>query len=130
MRWGGNRLLWELQRRGAGEISGLKPEDRKALAALRGCRTKRRRRGAPKGSTIEAVGNTVVDLARDLYEQVSFLGQIAVISLKMMRRPRELRWQDFWMTYERAGVQALVVVGLISFLDGSYLGVSGSSAAT
>ena len=38
--------------------------------------------------------------------------------LRFMRRPRELRWTDVWLTYERAGVQALVVVGLIAFLTG------------
>jgi phospholipid/cholesterol/gamma-HCH transport system permease protein len=114
----GIALLWELQRRGAGEISGLKPEVEKLLLPFADAERKGDEEERPKGSMIEAVGNTVVDLARDLYEQVSFLGQTAVISLKMMRRPRELRGQDFWVTYERAGVQALVVVGLISFLTG------------
>jgi len=114
----GIALLWELQRRGAGEISGLKPEVEKLLQPFADAERKGDEDGRPKESMVEAVGKTVVDLMRDLYEQVSFLGQTVVISLKMMRRPRELRWQDFWVTYERAGVQALVVVGLISFLTG------------
>ena len=41
-----------------------------------------------------------------------------MVSLSFIRRPRELRWADVWLTYERAGVQALVVVGLIAFLTG------------
>ena len=57
-------------------------------------------------------------MARDLQEQVSFLGQTLVVLLRFIRRPRELRWTDVWLTYERAGVQALVVVGLIAFLTG------------
>ena len=75
-------------------------------------------RGVQENRRFEAIGRVGADLAKDFYEQISFLGQITVISLKMVRRPHELRWKDVWSTYERAGVQALVVVGLISFLTG------------
>jgi len=111
-------LLWELQRRGGGEISGLKPEIAKLLQPFAEAERKDGEEKRPRESTIEAIGRVGADLAKDFYEQISFLGQIAVISLKMVRRPHELRWKDVWITYERAGVQALVVVGLISFLTG------------
>jgi phospholipid/cholesterol/gamma-HCH transport system permease protein len=114
----GIALLWELQRRGAGEISGLKPEIAKLLQPFADADREGGEQKRAKDSSIEAIGKVGVDLARDFYEQISFLGQIAIISLKVMRRPRELRWGDVWMTFERAGVQALVVVGLISFLTG------------
>ena len=114
----GIALLWELQRRGAGEISGLKPEIAKLLQPFEDTERKAVEEKRPEISTIEAIGATAAELARDLREQVSFLGQIVVVSLRMMRHPRELRWTDVWTTYERAGVQALVVVGLISFLTG------------
>lgn len=114
----GIALLWELQRRGAGEISGLKPEIAKLLEPFADAERKADEQKRARVSTIEGVGQVVAELARDLQEQVSFLGQIIVISLRILRRPRELRWADVWATCERAGVQALVVVGLISFLTG------------
>jgi phospholipid/cholesterol/gamma-HCH transport system permease protein len=114
----GLALLWELQRRGGGEISGLKSEIAKLLQPFAEAERKEGEQRRPRESTIEAIGRVGADLAKDFYEQISFLGQITVISLKMVRRPHELRWKDVWSTYERAGVQALVVVGLISFLTG------------
>ncbi|HEY5704558.1 MAG TPA: MlaE family lipid ABC transporter permease subunit [Terrimicrobiaceae bacterium] len=113
----GLALLWELQRRGGGEISGLKPEIARLLQPFAEADRKGGDRRA-KGSTIELIGKAGSDLVRDISEQISFLGQITVMALRMARRPRELRWNDVWTTYERAGVQALVVVGLVSFLTG------------
>lgn len=114
----GIALLWELQRRGAGEIAGLKPEIAKLLEPFEDADRKPGGQKQAKVSIVEAIGTTAAELARDLQEQISFLGQIVVVSLRMLRHPRELRWADVWTTYERAGVQALVVVGLISFLTG------------
>ena len=98
----------ELQRRGSAEISGHKPGIATLLEPFAKAQPKEDDRRA-KDSTIEALGRIGADLARDIYDQISFLGQIAVITLKVMRRPHELRWVDVWNTYERAGVQALVV---------------------
>ena len=114
----GIALLWELQRRGVGEISGLKPEIAKLLEPFADAEQKDEAATRQKESTLDLVGKAAVELARDLQEQVSFLGQILVVSLRFMRRPHELRWTDVWLTYERAGIQALVVVGLIAFLTG------------
>ena len=114
----GIALLWELRRRGVEEISGLKPEIAKLLEPFADAQGKDDEPRFPKESAVQAVGRAAVELARDFQEQVSFLGQILVVFFGIMRRPRELRWTDVWLTYERAGVQALVVVGLISFLTG------------
>jgi phospholipid/cholesterol/gamma-HCH transport system permease protein len=114
----GIALLWELQRRGAKEISGLKPEIAKLLQPFADAEREGGEQRRTKESAIELLGRSCLELVRDFYEQISFLGQIAVISLKVMLRPRVLRWGDVWITYERAGVQALIVVGLISFLTG------------
>ncbi|HEY5952879.1 MAG TPA: MlaE family lipid ABC transporter permease subunit [Terrimicrobiaceae bacterium] len=114
----GIALLWELQRRGAVEIVGLKPEIARLLEPFADAERKTDETKQAKTSAVETLGKAAAELATDLREQVSFLGQVAVMSLRMVRHPRELRWTDVWTTYERAGVQALVVVGLISFLTG------------
>jgi phospholipid/cholesterol/gamma-HCH transport system permease protein len=114
----GLALLWELRRRSGAEISGLKPEIAKLFEPFAEAERKEGEKKHRKESTLASIGKVGFDLVGDLYEQISLLGQIAVISLKVMVRPRELRWRDVWITYEGAGVQALVVVGLISFLTG------------
>ena len=114
----GIALLWELQRRGVEEISGLKPELAKLLEPFAEAKRNDGEQVRQKESIVQAVGKGAIELARDLQDQVSFLGQILVVSLRFIRRPQELRWTDVWLTYERAGVQALVVVGLIAFLTG------------
>ncbi len=114
----GIALLWELQRRGVGEIFGLKPEIAKLLEPFADAKQKGEEERQPREPIFDVVGKAFVELARDLQEQVSFLGQTLVVLLRFIRHPLELRWRDVWLTYERAGVQALVVVGLISFLTG------------
>jgi phospholipid/cholesterol/gamma-HCH transport system permease protein len=114
----GLALLWELQRRTGAEISGLKPEIAKLFEPFAEAERKVGEQKRTKESTLASIGRLGAELIRDLHEQISLLGQIAVISLRVLVRPRELRWRDVWVTYERAGVQALVVVGLISFLTG------------
>lgn len=114
----GLALLWELKRKGGGEITGLKPETSKLLEAFSegGFKEDKEKRTEEKG--LAALGHTGSDLWSDLRDQVAFLGEITLTFLSFLRYPRALRWNDVWATYDRAGVQALVVVGMISFLTG------------
>jgi phospholipid/cholesterol/gamma-HCH transport system permease protein len=113
----GLALLWELQQR-KGKISGLKPEIEKLLEPFAEAKHEEREPKQPSYPGLEAVGRIGHGLAQDVVEQISFLGQVAVVFLNLARHPAAMRWRDFWTTFERAGVQALVVVGLISFLTG------------
>ena len=114
----GLALLWELQRRRDAKIIGLNPEIASLFEPFAEAERKVDEQRRVKESTLAAIGRGGVDVVRDFYEQISLLGQIAVIALRVFLRPRELRWRDVWNTFENAGVQALVVVGLISFLTG------------
>ena len=114
----GLALLWELRQRGAREIAGLSPEIARLLDSLSGSQPETQKRSDIREGPLAAVGRHAVDLLRDVREQVSFLGEVVVMFGRLIRRPGELRWNDVWVIYERAGVQALVVVGLISFLTG------------
>ncbi|CAN5613183.1 MlaE family lipid ABC transporter permease subunit [soil metagenome] len=114
----GMALLWEVQKRGGGRIEGLKPEMNKLLESFSEGGSKEDESQQKGVSGIETLGQTGWGLAHDLYEQVAFLGELAVTFLSFIKHPRALRWNDVWNTYDRAGVQALVVVGMISFLTG------------
>jgi len=111
-------LLWELKRRAGAEISGLQPEIARLLETFGEADQKTSEKKPAPESTLQAIGKAGADVVRDIYEQISFLGQVAGLFLSIARRPFQLRWQDVWITFERAGVQALIVVGLISFLTG------------
>src|SRR4029077_19274296 len=98
--------------------SGLKPEIEKLLEPFAEAKHEERELKQPSYPGLEAVGRIGHGLAQAVVEQISFLGQVAVGFLNLARHPAAMRWRDFWTTFERAGVQALVVVGLISFLPG------------
>lgn len=113
----GVALLWELQRKGA-LVSGQNAETDRLLALF----TETEKRQAPEvrrpESPVALLGRTAVELAADFREQITFLGRMAVTYAVMLRHPGTMRWGDMWLTFEKAGVQALVVVSLISFLTG------------
>lgn len=113
----GVALFWELQKNGVEKIEGLSPDVEKLLDPFRK-ENPPEGSGKKKHSSIEELGKVGWDLFQDLRDQIAFLGQTSVIFLKMMRHPSQLRWNEIWVTFQRAGVQALVIVGMISFLTG------------
>lgn len=113
----GVALLNELQRKGA-KVSGQSEETAKLLKVFAEAKREAQEEPEKRMSTFEWLGRTGVELASDLREQVTFLGQMAFTFLTIARHPKAMRWPDMWLTFEKAGVQALVVVSLISFLTG------------
>lgn len=114
----GSALLFELQRRG-GKIEGLRPEIAKVFELFSGEDEERKPKKRSTDSPLEAVGRAGWEFVQDLHDQITFLGQMVVLLLTLKgNRTYRIRWNDVWMIFERAGVQALVVVGMISFLTG------------
>jgi phospholipid/cholesterol/gamma-HCH transport system permease protein len=66
----------------------------------------------------EATGIAVVKTWRALRALVSFTGELTVALLTALKRPHTVRWRDVWLTVEKAGVDALPIVALLSFLVG------------
>jgi phospholipid/cholesterol/gamma-HCH transport system permease protein len=62
------------------------------------------------GTTLEEVGN--------LKQLVAFVGAVAMAFGHILRNPRSLRWGETLAFMEKTGVNALPIVGLISFLLG------------
>ena len=112
----GVALLWELQRRGA-RIEGLSDEIKKLLEPFEKAQPPKEE-GRKKPALVETIGHYTGDFLQDLRDQVKFLGQTTVIGFELLFRPTKMRWNDVWLIFQRAGVQALVIVGMISFLTG------------
>jgi len=74
-----------------------------------------------RGPAIEEIGRAASGVWRDIRMQVEFIGETAAALAHAARRPDSVRWRDVWHISERAGVDALPIVALISFLLGMIL---------
>lgn len=120
----GIALIVELRRQ-AGErklpveVRGLKPEfqvllDEFAVEAMTEVRVDK---PTPKGLP-EEVGRAANQVWRDMSALVQFIGELAVALFLAARHPGKVRWRDALLAAENAGVNALPIVALISFLMG------------
>lgn len=66
----------------------------------------------------EQVGEAASNLGRDVAALVGFVGELAAALALAAMRPRKIRWRDALLAAENAGVNALPIVALISFLIG------------
>jgi phospholipid/cholesterol/gamma-HCH transport system permease protein len=77
---------------------------------------------------IRVLGKLAHDFFRDFVEIVAFVGELAATLAACIRHPRLVRWNDLFVTAERAGVDALPIVGVISLLTGMILAFQASTA--
>ena len=69
-------------------------------------------------SFIEKKGKALGDFLSDIGIFITFLGEITWALLISAKQPGRIRWQDTLVVAERAGVDALPIVALISFIVG------------
>ncbi|MGH7233451.1 MAG: ABC transporter permease, partial [Nitrospiraceae bacterium] len=118
-------LLFELsnrQRRAGGslEIRGLRPEFQELLdawvpedVAILAAEPR------PRSTNIaEEIGRGFVAVLNDLGTLISFVGELVIALIKAAINPRSIRWHDVLQVAEKAGVNGLPIVMLISFLMG------------
>jgi phospholipid/cholesterol/gamma-HCH transport system permease protein len=67
------------------------------------------------------LGERVTALAMNAGERLSFFGRFLVVLGKNIARPREARWVSILHNMEQAGVGAIPIVALLSFLIGMVL---------
>ena len=101
------------------KVTGLKPQFQTLLAAFPSQETIAKLEApAPRKSLAEEIGAETVSILRDLREQLTFLGGIVQGFAAALRRPRTMRWQEVAVVFEKAGVNAVPIVSLISLLTG------------
>ncbi len=121
------RLLARL-RDGHGEVAveGLREEYRELLALV-----DNRLAGfvcpvpEPGPGYLERVGRGTVELAGEVVGLFGFIGEISVTLLTTLRQPWRLRWREIVDTLHTAGVNALPIIGLLSFLIGIVIAYQG-----
>ncbi len=74
-----------------------------------------------KPNILTRVGKVTVHNILESIEFLSFMGEIAVTGLKLLRYPKRIPWRSVMSTVEVTGVNALPIIGLLSFLIGVVL---------
>jgi phospholipid/cholesterol/gamma-HCH transport system permease protein len=106
-------------RAGTVAVRGLRPEMSDLLEKLSRQDYEENRPQEPERIPVaEEVGRTAVELARDVKEEVEFLGEMSADLAASLARPRRMRWNEVWRVFEVAGVNALPIISLISLLVG------------
>jgi len=77
-------------------------------------------RGGPSQDRkfVEEIGRATARVWLDIQDLIAFVGELAVALATTLFRPRRVRWNDALRVAETAGVNALPIVALISFLMG------------
>jgi phospholipid/cholesterol/gamma-HCH transport system permease protein len=100
-------------------VQGLKPEFQKLFEAFSADDYRKFRPPPPPRQPMAGdVGLAAMAVVRDLKEQIAFLGAVAVAMVRVIGRPRQLRWSEVVHVFELAGANALPIVSLISLLVG------------
>jgi phospholipid/cholesterol/gamma-HCH transport system permease protein len=101
------------------KVTGLRPQFQTLLAAFPSPEAIAKLEAPPaRKSVAEEIGAETVSVLRDLREQLTFLGGIVQGFAAALRRPRTMRWGEVAVVFEKAGVNAVPIVSLISFLTG------------
>jgi phospholipid/cholesterol/gamma-HCH transport system permease protein len=101
------------------KLTGLKPQFENLLKAFPPKEELGALEPAPdhRGLTAE-LGAATVSMFQDLRAQMTFIGAIVQGFAAALRRPRLMRWHEVAVVFEKAGVNALPIVSLISLLMG------------
>src|SRR5437899_3928833 len=72
----------------------------------------------PCSLLVEDVGAATSSWLSDLRQQITFIGEVTRGIIKSLFRPRRMHWKEVFRVCEAAGVNALPVVTLLTFLVG------------
>ncbi len=71
-----------------------------------------------KLSFVENKGKNLSDTFSETKEFITYIGEITWALIQSLKHPKTIRWADTFLVAERAGVDALPIVALISFIVG------------
>lgn len=111
-------------------LTGLKPDHAILLESV-AANDKPAQAAAPSGSAvlemIRHLGAGTADAAGELQRLVAFLGLIMLTLARTLARPRRLRLTSLLYHAEQVGLNAMPIVGLITFLIGVVLAYQGAT---
>ncbi|MAT66313.1 MAG: hypothetical protein CMN57_11795, partial [Gammaproteobacteria bacterium] len=75
---------------------------------------------------VHRIGKSSLDALQELFELLSFAGETFLVLLRALARPWRIRWKAVLADMESAGMRALGIVGLLSFLMGVVIAYQGA----
>ncbi|WP_294393424.1 MlaE family lipid ABC transporter permease subunit [uncultured Sphingomonas sp.] len=75
---------------------------------------------------LDEVGSATIAAARTLLNLIAFFGAVLITMADLVRHPRRIRWNAVVRQFEVVGVDALGIVGLMSFLIGVVIAQQGA----
>ena len=104
---------------GSLEISGLRSEFAELLNGwATGPLDETDKHRPAKSHMAVEIGQATVEVWRDIHILITFVGELGVALVYAAIHPRSVRWRDAMSVAEAAGVNALPIVALVSFLMG------------
>ena len=128
--WLVHRTMRELKARGlAVELTGGRADDLSLIETVARnvapCPPPPRRVGAVV-ATIARTGAGTIFIFKEFTDLVNFLGLTVIVAMRALARPSRIRVVPLVAQMERAGLNAMPIVGLISFLVGVVLTYQGA----
>ena len=80
----------------------------------------------PRRGFLEAVGRTTVAALEQLFALMSFIGESALALAASVAHPARIRWRPIFYNIQSAGLNALPIVGVLSFLLGVVVAYQGA----
>ncbi|MGH7972977.1 MAG: ABC transporter permease [Limisphaerales bacterium] len=100
-------------------LSGLNPELQHLLRSFSKEDFEALQEHEPSCSSIvDDVGTATWSWLCDLRQQIEFIGEVTLGIARNLFRPRRMHWKEVFRVFEAAGVNALPVVALLTFLVG------------
>ena len=101
------------------KIQGLKTEFQRLLEVFDPSEFADIRKENSTGANfIDEMGRATVNFWEDTRALIAFVGELCVALVLALFHPRQVRWKDALVVAETAGVNALPIIALISFLIG------------
>lgn len=125
--WLLQRLLERLQASGCRpRLDGLRPAQARLLALVAQRYAVEVQAQAPqRPGLLERIGRSTWEHLDQAFSLLAFIGEVAVVLLRACLQPRRIRWRALTATVEHAGVYALPIVALLSFLLGIVIAYQG-----
>lgn len=110
-------------------VEGVRPEHAALFAAVRdaGCPpSPPRQKEHPVYDMVERTGANTIDAVKRALDLIGFLGLVTVTFGRLILRPSRLRLTSVLFHIEQTGLNALPILGLLSFLIGVVLAFQGA----
>lgn len=107
-------------------IDGLRPEFSTLLKLIATRTAHSKYLHPPKAGLLDGIGQRAWYRLGYMFNMLAFAGEVAVVLLRSLIRPRRLRWRTILHNLQISGVEAMPITGLLSFLMGVVIAYQGA----